>query len=447
MAKIAFIGAGSTVFAKNILGDVMLSKPISDSEIALYDINADRLEDSRMMTANLNDSINRGRCRITTHFGETERRHALKGADFVVNAIQVGGYEPATVLDFDIPKKYGLRQTIADTLGIGGIMRGLRTIPVMLDFAREMEEVCPDALLLNYTNPMAIVTGAVLRATSVKTVGLCHSVQVCVPHLLEELGISVDPEQTRWRIAGINHMAWLLAITHNGTDLYPEIRHKAAEKNDAARQGRSPKHDDMVRLELMRNFGYYVTESSEHSAEYTPYWIRASDPHLIDQFNIPLDEYPRRCVKQINAWASQREELVHTRNLTHVRSHEYGSYIMEAMETGTPIRIHGNILNRSLISNLPDSACVEVPCLVDRNGVQGVSVGALPPQCAALNMTNINVQELTIEAALTGRREHVYQAAFLDPHTAAELPLDKIRAMVDELLAAHGDMIRLPARD
>ena len=443
MPKLTFMGAGSTVFAKNILGDSMLAEPLQNFEIALYDINKERLEESQMMVKNLNDSINAGRCRVSAYLGIANRKDALRGADFVVNAIQVGGYEPSTVIDFEIPKKYGIKQTIADTLGIGGIMRGLRTAPIMIDFAREMEEVCPDALFLNYTNPMAIVTGAVLRATSIRTVGLCHSVQVCVPHLLEELGMNVNPDETRWSIAGINHMAWLLSINHGGIDLYPEIKKRAAEKNAAARKKGAEKHDDMVRLELMRHFGHYVTESSEHNSEYTPYWIKSAEPELIEEFNIPLDEYPRRCVNQIERWAKQRDEIVNDKNLSHTRSHEYGSYIMEAVVTGRPIRIHGNILNRGLISNLPDDTCVEVPCLVDRNGVQGVSVGALPPQCAALNMTNINVQELTIQAVLTGDREYAYQAAYLDPHTAGELSLDRIRALVDDLLAAHGDMVKL----
>lgn len=446
MTKITFLGAGSTVFAKNILGDVMLTEALRDSHIALYDINEKRLEDSRLMVENLNGSINAGRCTVSVHLGEEARREALKDADFVVNAIQVGGYEPATVTDFEIPKKYGLRQTIGDTLGIGGIMRGLRTIPVMLAFARDMEEVCPDTVFLNYTNPMAMVTGAVQRATSIQTVGLCHSVQSCVPHLLEELGMEIDPQETQWRIAGINHMAWLLSITHDGRDLYPEIKRRAEELNAKARREGAEKHTDMVRLEMMRHFGYYVTESSEHSAEYTPYWIRTLQPELIDEFNIPLDEYPRRCVAQIERWEKRRDEVVNNHSLEHERSHEYGSYIMEAVTTGRSIRIHGNVQNGGLIPNLPADACVEVPCLVDRNGVQGVKFGPLPPQCAALNMTNINVQELTIQAALTGERDYIYQAAYLDPHTATELPLDRIRAMVDELLEAHGDFVRLPER-
>jgi alpha-galactosidase len=437
------MGAGSTVFAKNILGDLMMTEALKDSSIALYDIDSERLDDSRLMVENLNDSINGGRCSVAVHLGEEQRRDALKGSDFVVNAIQVGGYRPSTVIDFEIPKKYGLRQTIADTLGIGGIMRALRTIPVMLDFARDMEAVCPEALFLNYTNPMAILTGALLRMTSIRAVGLCHSVQSCVPRLLEELGMEIDERDTRWSIAGINHMAWLTEISHNGIDLYPEIKRRAVEKNAAARSAGGPKHDDMVRLEILRHFGYYVTESSEHTSEYSPYWIKSSDPGLIDEFNIPLDEYPRRCERQIADWKNQRAEVVQNRGLTHTRSHEYGSSIMEAIVTGRPTRIHGNLLNRGLIPNLSPLACVEVPCLVDRNGVQGVAVAPLPPQCAALNSTNISVQELTIQAAMTGEREYVYQAAYLDPHTAAELSLDKIRSMVDELLEAHGPMIRL----
>ena len=439
--KITFLGAGSTIFAKNILGDSMLTPSLQDAEIALYDIDSRRLEDSFLMLSTLNKTINQGRARITKHQGADQRRNALRGANFAVNAIQVGGYEPSTVIDFEIPKKYGLRQTIADTLGIGGIFRGLRTLPVMLDFARDMEEVCPDAWLLNYTNPMAIVTGGMLKGSSVKTVGLCHSVQICADTLLKNVGISVPPEDLNWKIAGINHMAWLLEISAAGKDLYPEIKAKAAALNAAARRKDGTKHKDMVRLEMMRHFGYYITESSEHNAEYSPYWIKRDRSDLIEEFNIPLDEYPRRCVKQIDDWGKQREGIVANPTLTHVKTHEFGSFIMDAMVTGTPYRIHGNVLNRGLIPNLPEDAVVEVPCLVDKNGVQGCCVGPLPTQCAALNMTNINVQLLTIEAALTGKRDLVYQAAYLDPHCAAELTLDQIRAMCDDLFEAHGGMM------
>ncbi len=441
MARIAFMGAGSTVFARNILGDSMLSPALHDAEIALYDIDGTRLEESKVVLDTLNANVNSGRARITTHLGVGNRKAALRGADFVVNAIQVGGYEPATVIDFEVPKKYGLRQTIADTLGIGGIFRALRTIPVVLDFARDMQEVCPEAWFLNYVNPMAMITGALLRATPIRSVGLCHSVQSCVPRLLELLGMRQNADDLKWSIAGINHMAWLLEISESGRDLYPEIRERAAELNAKARKAGAAKHKDMVRLEIMRHFGHYVTESSEHSAEYTPYWIKRTHPGLIDELAIPLDEYPRRCIRQIAQWKEQSRTLVANPRLSHERTHEYGSYIMEAILTGRPARIHGNVLNRGLIPNLPEDACVEVPCLVDRNGVQGCRVGALPEQCAALNRTNINVQLLTIEAALARRRDKVYQAAMLDPHTAAELSLDEIRSLCDDLIEAHGDMI------
>lgn len=427
MPKITFLGAGSTVFAKNVLGDCMLTPALADAEIALHDIDPQRLQESQTMLENINRNCG-NRARIASFL---DRRQALKDADYVVNAVQVGGYEPCTVIDFEIPKKYGLRQTIGDTVGIGGIFRGLRTIPVLLEFCRDMEAVCPDAWLLNYVNPMAIVTGALLRATSIKVVGLCHSVQSCVPDLLRPLGIPLD--NVRWKIAGINHMAWLLEISRDGQDLYPEIKQRAL--------ARPVPHSDMVRYEIMRQFGYYVTESSEHNAEYLPYFIKRTYPELIERFNIPLDEYPRRCVQQIKNWNSLRDSLVNNPGLTHQRTSEYASYIMEAMETDTPYRIHGNVLNSGLIENLPRQACVEVPCLVDKNGVTPCYVGNLPPQLAALNMTNINTQLLTIEAALTRKREHIYHAALLDPHTSAELSIDDIIRLCDDLIAAHGSWL------
>ncbi|NKB72009.1 MAG: alpha-galactosidase [Candidatus Latescibacteria bacterium] len=438
MTKIAFTGAGSSVFAKNILGDCMLSEPLQDAHIALYDVNRVRLEESRKMLENLNKNINKGRATITAHLGRGQRRAALKGANYVVNAIQVGGYEPSTVVDFEIPKKYGLRQTIADTLGIGGIFRTLRTAPVVLDFARDMEAVCPDAWFLNYTNPMCTVTGAVLHGSSIRSVGLCHSVQVCAPGLLRRVEMEDEVADLQWKIAGINHQAWLLEITDGGRDLYPEIKKRAAKLNRQARKKGAEKHGDMVRLEMMRHFDYYITESSEHSAEYMPYWIKGAYPELIEEFNIPLDEYPRRCVRQIERWAERSADLVANKKLTHQRTHEYGSYIMEAMETDQPYRIGGNVLNDGLITNLPEKAVVEVACLVDRNGVQGTYVGNLPEQLAALNRTNINVHLMSLEAVFGRRRESVYQAAMLDPHTAAELSLDDIRSMCDDMIAAHG---------
>jgi len=438
MVKIAFMGAGSTVFAKNVLGDCMLSEPLRDAHIALYDIDAGRLAESRMMLDVLNRNINGGRATLTAHLGAGERREALRGATYVVNAIQVGGYEPATVIDFEVPKRYGLRQTIGDTLGIGGIFRALRTIPVCLDFARDMEDVCPDAWFLNYVNPMAMITGAMLRGSGIKTVGLCHSVQACAEHLLRHLTMWDAVKALQWKIAGINHQAWLLEISDGGRDLYPEIRQRASEMNRAARGPEGKKHWDMVRFEMMRHFGYYITESSEHAAEYLPYWIKSQHPELISEFNIPLDEYPRRCVAQIREWKERSQELVADPTLRHDRTHEYGSYIMEAMETDVPFRIGGNVMNHGLITNLPAKAVVEVACLVDRNGVQGTFVGELPEQLASLNRTNINVQLLAIDAALNKDREAVYHAAMLDPHTASELTLDQIRCLCDDLIEAHG---------
>lgn len=434
MVKITFIGAGSTVFARNVLGDCMSTDSFRDADIRLYDINPVRLQESYDMLQALNQNINGGRASIRQFAGVENRKEALRGTDFAVNAIQVGGYDPCTITDFEIPKKFGLRQTIADTLGIGGIMRGLRTIPVMESFARDMEEVCPNALLLNYTNPMSILTGFMLRYTGVKTIGLCHSVQICSEHLLKDLGMEQELEGRRELIAGINHMAWLLELKNQaGTDLLPEIKQRAAKKN------LTEKHNDMVRYEYLRLLGHYCTESSEHNAEYNPYFIKSRYPELIDRYNIPLDEYPRRCIAQIEGWSKMRDSLVDNPQLTHTRSHEYASYIMEAIVTGKPFKIGGNVINTGLIDNLPQDACVEVPCLVDGMGIHPCHVGRLPVQLAAMNMTHVNVHLATIEAAVTKKREHIYHAAMLDPHTAAELSLDDIVSMVDELLEAHGD--------
>jgi len=429
MPKITFMGAGSTVFAKNVLGDSIMTPALEESTIALYDIDKKRLEESQRMLEAINRN-NGSKAKIETYLGVENRKDALRGANYVVNAIQVGLYEPCTVTDFEVPKKYGLRQTIADTLGIGGIFRSLRTIPVMMDFAKDMEEVCPNAWFLNYTNPMCTLTGAMLRLTPIKTVGLCHSVQVCASGLLEGLGMPYD-EQVQTKIAGINHMAWLLEITRDGRDLYPEIKRRAAERTE--------KYTDMVRYEIMKRFGYYVTESSEHNAEYMPYFIKDKYPELIERFNIPLDEYPRRCVNQIRQWEERGHELHNNPTLTHERSREYASYIMEAMETNRPYKIGGNVLNTGLITNLPANAVVEVPCLVDKSGIAPTVIGDLPEQLAALNRTNINVQLLTIEAARTLKKDYIYQAAMLDPHTASELSIDDIVSLCDDLIEAHGD--------
>ncbi len=434
--KITFMGAGSTVFARNVIGDCLCAEALRDSVFALYDIDPKRLEESRTILEAMRKAKG-GYGKIECYAGVENRKEALRGANFVVNAIQVGLYDPCTIIDFEVPKKYGLRQTIGDTLGIGGIMRALRTIPVMKDFADDMAEVCPDALFLNYTNPMAMLTGFMLRYTPIKTVGLCHSVQVCSESLLRDLGMEDKLEGRKELIAGINHMAWLLELKDkDGNDLYPEVRSKV----DAYLA--DPEHTNKVRMEYIKNFGYYCTESSEHNAEYNMFYIKSKYPELIEKYNIPLDEYPRRCINQIERWQTEYAEILETGVKEHERSNEYASRIMEAIVTGKPYQIGGNVLNTGgLISNLPEDACVEVACLVNGYGVHPTRVGRLPVQCAAMNMTNINVQLLTIEAAVTRKKEHIYQAAMLDPHTGSELDIDTIKKMVDDLIDAHGDFL------
>ncbi len=432
MVKITFMGAGSTVFVKNVLGDSILCDVLSDAEIALYDIDKKRLDDSYMLISRMNEQINEGRAKVTPYLGVENRKEALRGADFVVDAVQVGLYKPCTVIDFEIPKKYGLRQTIADTLGIGGIFRALRTIHVMKEFAADIEEVCPNAWFLNYVNPMAMVTGYMQRYTNVKTVGLCHSVQVCVPHLLKKLDMTEYTDTCHSKIAGINHMAWLLEITDkDGNDLYPEIRRRAKEKNA------TQKHSDMVRFDYIDKLGYYCTESSEHNAEYNAFYIKPGREDLIEKFNIPLDEYIRRCETHDETWKERYRMLMNGDVIEHKRSKEYASRIMEAMVKNQPYKIGGNVINNGLIPNLPAEACVEVPCYVDRDGVHPTYVGELPLQLAAMNSSNIYPQLLTIEAAHTGSREAIYHAAMMDPHTGAELSTDEIVALCNELIEAH----------
>lgn len=434
MVKITFMGAGSTIFCKNVLGDSMLTPSLSSAEIALYDIDAERLEESYILITALNDNINQGRATIKKYLGVENRKDALRGATFVVNAIQVGLYDPCTIIDFEIPKKYGLRQTIGDTLGIGGIFRGLRTIKVLKEFAADMEEVCPNAWFLNYTNPMAMLTGYMLRYTKIKTVGLCHSVQWCSGGLLTALGMEDKLEGRTELIAGINHMAWLLDIRDkDGNDLYPEIKRRAKLKNA------TEKHWDMVRYDYIDKLGYYCTESSEHNAEYNYLYLKENRPDLIDKFNIPLDEYPRRCIEQIANWKKQRDDIMAGGKVTHEKTNEYACYIMNAILTGEPYTIGGNVLNNGLIPNLPPEACVEVKCVVDHCGIHPTYVGNLPLQLAAMNLSNIYVQLLTIAAAHEMSMEHVYHAAMMDPHTGSQLSTDEIVSLCDELKKAHED--------
>ncbi len=426
--KIAFVGAGSTVFAKNLLGDILSFPELSSADIRLFDIDATRLE----VTQNVAQRVAQTVGAKPTVTATLEREKALEGADFVINMIQVGDYKPATVTDFEIPKRHGLRQTIADTLGIGGIMRALRTVPVLLEMSRDMERLCPNTLHMNYVNPMVMNIWGLARQSTIKTVGLCHSVQHTAKELADDLGIPV--EEIDYLCAGINHIAFYLKFEHKGEDLYPKLK-ALAETDKVPATNR-------VRYEMLRRLGYFVTESSEHFAEYVPYFIKKGREDLIERFNIPLDEYPRRCESQIADWATLRTTLEDPNAPLEVkRSVEYGSLIIHSMVTGIPRVVYGNVMNHGLIDNLPQDCSVEVPCLVDRQGIQPTRIGRIPPQLAALMQTNINVQALTVEALVTGNREHIYHAAMFDPHTAAELDLDQIWALVDDLLLEHGDWL------
>jgi alpha-galactosidase len=428
MPKITFLGAGSTIFAKNLLGDILSFPELGDATISLHDIDAERLQTSEIVARRVAESLNAH----PTIEATLDRRAALDGADYAIAMFQVAGYKPGTVIDFEIPKKYGLRQTIADTLGIGGIMRGLRTIPVMQAMCRDMEELCPDVMFLNYVNPMAINCWAMSRVTAIKTIGLCHSVQGTAAQLADDIHLAL--EEINYLAAGINHMAFYLRFERKGEDLYPRI-------SQVLHDGHVPDWN-RVRYEIFKRLGYFVTESSEHFSEYVPWFIKRDRPDLLTRFNIPLDEYITRCENQIADWQALRVKLENSKEpLSIEHSREYGSFIIHSMETGQPCTVYGNVPNKGLIDNLPAGCCVEVPCLVDKNGIQPVHVGALPLHLAALIQTNINVQALTVEAALTGQREHIYHAAMLDPHTAAELSLDQIWHLVDDLIAAHGAML------
>lgn len=434
MPKICLVGAGSTVFAQNILGDVLSTPSDQDYVISLFDIDPERLKTSEIVTRRICEALNLDTVRIEATL---DRRQALRGSDFVILMMQVGGYKPATVTDFEVPKKYGLRQTIADTLGIGGIFRGLRTIPVLEAICRDMEQVCPNALLMQYVNPMAINCWAIKEiAPSIRTVGLCHSVQHTAGHLAECLG--EDVANINYVSAGINHVAFFLKYERverdgNRVDLYPRLK-------ALAEQGRVP-DGDRVRFDVLKRLGHFVTESSEHFSEYTSWYIKDRQPELIDQMNIPLDEYIRRCEVQIADWHALRKELEGERPIEVCRSNEYAAGIIHAATTGSPTLVYGNVPNNGLIENLPPECIVEVPCHVDRNAIQPVRIGRIPSQLAAVMKLSVSVQELTVEAALTGKRDRIYQAALLDPHTSAELSPDQIWHLVDDLIEAHGDLL------
>ena len=441
MTTITFIGAGSTVFTKNIAGDILHRAALRDATIRLMDIDAERLQESRIVVGKLADTLGGG-ARIETH---SDQRQALDGADFVVVCFQIGGYEPCTVTDFEVPKRYGLRQTIADTLGIGGIMRGIRTVPHLWSICEDMGAVCPDAVMLQYVNPMAINTWAIgARYPLIRQVGLCHSVQGTAEELARELDL--DVADIRYRAGGINHMAFYLTLEQrmgDGTwrDLYPALKRGYAEGRMPRFAGHAERCPNRVRFEMMRRTGYFVTESSEHFAEYVPWFIKRDRPDLIERFGIPLDEYPVRCVEQVAEWRTRAAQYREADAITVTPSHEYASEIINSVVTGEPSVVYANVRNTGLIPQLPEGCAVEVPTLVDASGPQPTTVRDIPPQLIALMRTSINVQEMTVEALLTGDREHIYHAAMLDPHTAAELDLDQTWRLVDELLVAHDEWL------
>lgn len=440
--KIAFIGAGSTVFMKNIIGDVLQRDALRCAHVSLMDIDEKRLGESEIVFNKLVDTLGAG----ATHSLHTDLREALDGADFVVVAFQIGGYEPCTVTDFEVPKKFGLRQTIADTLGIGGIMRGLRTVPHLWAICEHMQAVCPEALMLQYVNPMAVNIWAISeRYPAIRTVGLCHSVQHTASELASDLQIPV--ERIRYLSAGINHVAYFLRfeeVMEDGShrDLYPDLRKGFAQgvypRPESLHNERCP---NKVRYEMMRRLGYFVTESSEHFAEYVPWFIKRDRPDLIEKYGIPLDEYPKRCVEQIERWRSQLEEFKSSNTIKIPESVEYASEIINSVWTGARSVVYGNVANKGYIPQLPEGCTVEVPCLVDHNGIQPTRVDSIPPQLTAVMRSNINVQELTVAALMQENREHIYHAAMMDPHTGAELDLDQIWAMVDALVDEHGDWL------
>ena len=428
MTKVTLIGAGSVEFTRNLLADLCSYRELHGSlAIALHDIDDERLATAERLARRVVRATGAGYT-VDAHL---DRKPAFDGADYLINEIQVGGFD-ATVKDFRIPARYGVRQTIADTIGIGGIFRGLRTIPVMAEMGEDMANLCPDALLLSYTNPMAMVPWGVYAGSRfANVVGVCHSVRDTHAFLARTVGVPED--EVAFRTAGFNHQCFVLTFerTATGEDLYPLLRERIAA--DPEGLGRR------VRVELFRRFGYFPTESSEHSAEYVPWFL----PHdeQIERFRIPVDEYVRRSEENLREYAATRETLEGGGPLDLTPTSELASEIVHAVLTGRRRELYGNVRNEGLIDGLPGDACVEVPCVVDADGVRPQRIGPLPPQCLALHRTFLNVVELTVRAALEGRRDLVYQAALLDPNTSATLPAERIVAMCDELIEAHGDLL------
>jgi len=446
MTKLTIIGAGSAVFTKNIVTDLLSLDSFKKMEIALQDIDPVRLKASHELLNVISSKLNASP-KITSH---TDRRESLVGSNFVQTTIQVGGYRPSTVIDFEIPKEYGLKQTIADTLGIGGIMRGLRTIPVLLDIAKDIMEICPKTIWLQYVNPMCANMIAINNSfPEIKTIGLCHSVQGTAEMLAKDLGEQI--ENIDYLCAGINHMAFYQKFekkSNDGSkeDLYPRLKILADQiVNDKKLSSRSDKinHEsdkilhEKVRYEILRRFGYFVTESSEHFAEYVPWFIKQNRQDVIDKYKIPIEEYIDRCKSNIKLWEELEKDMTPIYNQPLKRSNEYASYIMDGVINNNKITINANVMNDGYIENLPSNCCVEVPCLINSDGYAPQIYGKLPEHLAALMRTNINVHILTAEAAITKKREHIYHAALLDPLTSANLTIDEIYSMTDKMIEAH----------
>ena len=435
MAKVTIIGAGSVEFTRGIVADLCSYEDLGGTlEIALHDIDPERLAYSERTATALVEQMGAGH-RVSAH---ADRGPAFDGADYLINEIQVGGYR-ATVTDFEVPKKYGLRQTIGDTIGTGGIMRGLRTIPVMVDMAEEMAQRCPDGLLLNYTNPMAMIPWGIWagsRLPASRVVGVCHSVRDTHSFLARTVGIPED--RIAFRTAGFNHQCFVYVFRDRvtGEDLYPRLR--SIVNGDPDGLGRR------VRVEMFKRFGFFPTESSEHSAEYVPWFLRHDNE--VARYRTEIDEYLRRSEENLAEWDRLKEQLDAGEELEVERGDELASQYIRALETGADVELYGNVRNDGLIDGLPDDSCVEVPVLVNKNGVQPTRIGAIPPQCLALNRTFLNVVELTVRAALEGSRDLVYQAALLDPNTASTLTVDQVLDMVDDLIEEHGSLIPEPIR-
>ncbi len=446
MTKLTIIGAGSTVFTKNIVVDLLTIKQFKSIEIALMDIDQNRLLKTKEVLEIIAKKMG-ATPKISLH---TNRRESLLDADFVQTTIQVGGYRPSTVIDFEIPKKFGLNQTIADTLGIGGIMRSLRTIPVLLNIAEDIEQVCPNALWMQYVNPMCTNMIAINKVfPNIRNIGLCHSVQGTAEMLAEDLQENIN--NISYQCAGINHMAFFQKFEKisTGEDLYPKLKRLADQiLSDKKISSRTKKQEypgrnlhEKVRYEILKRFGFFVTESSEHFAEYVPWFIKPNKEELIEKYKIPVDEYILRCEYYCELWNELDKDISIITNKAIKRSHEYASYIIDAIVNNNKFTVYGNVMNNGLIENLPSNCCVEVPCIVDNKGFYPQKIGRLPEQLSALMRTNINVQILTAEAALTKKREHIYHAAMLDPLTASHLSIDEIYALTDEMLEAHSDYL------